>query len=55
MLPFQFRLSQTETVSYDEDELLIIRSNTATLSHPKTFDPIQVYIPEKVYVLPFQL
>ena len=38
-----------------EDVLLIVRFNIAVLSHPKTLVPVHVYIPDDVYVFPFQL
>ena len=36
-------------------ELLIVKFNVAVLSHPTAFVPNQVYVPELVYVCPFQL
>ena len=38
----------------DTEELFIVRFKVTTLSHPRALVPIQVYIPEVVYVVPFQ-
>ena len=38
----------------DTEELFIVRFKVTTLSHPRALVPIQVYIPDVVYVVPFQ-
>ena len=38
----------------DTEELFIVRFKVTTLSHPRALVPVQVYIPEVVYVVPFQ-
>ena len=35
--------------------MLIVKFNVAVLSHPAAFVPSHVYVPEAVYVVPFQL
>ena len=38
----------------DTEELFIVRFKVTTLSHPRALVPVQVYIPDVVYVVPFQ-
>ena len=37
----------------DTEELFIVRFKVTTLSHPRALVPVQVYIPDVVYVVPF--